>query len=81
MNYQTITLGLIQANPHRHERLRASRMLLPTMEAYARDLRSRHLDLIDQLQARQPHIDPRLIANRAMELAVAELESRLSSAD
>ena len=77
MQYKTIILELLQQRPQMHERLRQERMLLPTMERYARDLRTRHLEWKEQLMERQPDCEPSQIASEALEMALKELEDRL----
>jgi hypothetical protein len=77
MHYKTIILELLQQRPQMHERLRQERMLLPTMERYARELRTRHLEWKERLLERQPDSDQSQIASEAMEMALAELEDRL----
>jgi hypothetical protein len=81
MNYKTIVHELIQANPELHEQLRLTRQLLPTMEAYAIELRTRHRYWTDQLCGDTPLIYPHSVTDNAMELAVAELQNRLSLED
>jgi hypothetical protein len=77
MQYKTIILELLQQRPQMHERLRKERMLLPTMERYARELRTRHLEWKELLLERQPDSEPGQIASEALEIALKELEDRL----
>ena len=77
MQYKTIILELLQQRPQMHERLRQERLLLPTMERYAMELRTRHLEWKEQLMERQPDSEPGQIASEAMEMALKELEDRL----
>jgi hypothetical protein len=77
MQYKTIILELLQQRPQMHERLRQERMLLPTMERYARDLRTRHLEWKELLLEQQPESEPSQIASEALEMALKELEDRL----
>ena len=77
MQYKTIILELLQQRPQMHERLRQERMLLPTMERYAMDLRTRHLEWKEVLQERQPDSEPSQIASEALEMALKDLEDRL----
>jgi hypothetical protein len=77
MRYKTIILELLQQRPQMHERLRQERMLLPTMERYSRELRTRHLEWKELLMERQPDSEPSQIASEALEIALKELEDRL----
>jgi hypothetical protein len=77
MQYKTIILELLQQRPQMHERLRKERMLLPTLELYAVELRTRHLEWKELLLERQPGSEPSQIASEALEIALAELEDRL----
>ena len=42
MQYKTIILELLQQRPEMHDQLRKDRKLLPTMELYARELKTSH---------------------------------------
>jgi hypothetical protein len=77
MQYKTIILELLQQRPQMHERLRKDRMLMLTMERYARELRTRHLEWKELLLEQQPDSEPSQIANEALEMALKELEDRL----
>jgi hypothetical protein len=77
MQYKTIILELLQQRPQMHERLRQERLLLPTMERYARELRTRHLEWKELLLERQPDSESSQIASEALEIALKELEDRL----
>ena len=79
MHYKTIVLELIQDQPQLYEQLRTSKRLLPSMEAYAIDLRASHLAWQATLANQRPGSDPSLIASEAMELAIAELAKHLPS--
>ena len=81
MQYKTIALGLLTADPARDERLKASRLLTPTIHRLSAELKSRHLDWIDGLTRRSPTEDPERIRHQALELAIEELRARLSSSD
>jgi hypothetical protein len=81
MQYKTLTLGLIEARPALHRRLKRARKLLPTMEAHARELRAGHRTWNDTLTRLRPGDDPRFLANEALELALAELAERLAAED
>ena len=68
--YKTIALELIQQQPELYERLRSSRTLLSTMDAYAIELKASHEAWKEQLGQKNPGSDPSQIASEAMELAV-----------
>ena len=42
MQYKTIVLELLQQRPEMHDQLRRNRMLLPTLELYASELKTSH---------------------------------------
>lgn len=78
MLYKTIVLEMLQQRPQIYEQLRKQRMLLPTLERMASELKTRHKAWKQELQATRPGGDSQ-IASEAMELAVKELEDRLST--
>lgn len=77
--YKTIVLEMLQQMPEMHEQLRKDRKLLTTMESYARDLKSSHEAWKETLNQERPGSDPSQIASEAMEMALKELEDRLSA--
>lgn len=77
--YKTIVLELLQNRPQMHERLRKQRMLLPTMEFYASELKDLHEAWKHHLSETRPDSDQNQIASQAMELALKELEGYLPS--
>ena len=77
MQYKTIVLDLLQQNPELHEQLKSQRLLLPTMEQYAGELKESHETWKDRLFAEKPESDPSQIASEAFEIAIKELEDRL----
>jgi len=54
--------------------------MLPTMERYAAELKTRHEAWKECLSLAMPGSDPSQIASEALELALKELEDRLPSA-
>jgi hypothetical protein len=80
MQYKTITLELIQENPELYERLRSTKRLLPSMDAYAIDLKSLHDQWKERLSNKHPGSDPRQIASEALELAIQDLQALLPCA-
>jgi len=81
MRYKTIVLELLQQHPETHNQLRSKRMLLPTMELYARQLRTRHEAWMEHLSRTRPGSDRSQIASEALEIALKELENSLGSPD
>jgi hypothetical protein len=79
MQYKTITLELLQQRPEIHDQLRKDRKLLLTMELYARELKTNHEAWKETLSGQRPGSDQSQIASEAMEMALKELEDRLSS--
>lgn len=80
MQYKTIVLELLQQRPEIHEQLRKDRKLLQTMEQYARELKTSHEGWMHLLIPLRPGIDLTQIALEALEIAVKEMEDRLSGA-
>lgn len=79
MQYKTIIHGLLENRPKMHEHLRKKRLVLPTVNRLARQLRKRHLAWIDLLAEEQPEISAVQLASQALEYAVKELEKALPS--
>lgn len=80
MLYKTMVLELLQQRPQLHQRLRQEKMLLGTMEFYARELKALHEGWKHKLAETRPGSDPSQIASEALELALKELEGCLPSA-
>ena len=80
MQYKTIVLELLQQRPEMHEQLRKDRKLLPTMEIYAKELKTSHEAWKETLCQARPGSDQSQIASEALEMALKELEDRLPSA-
>jgi hypothetical protein len=79
MKYKTIVLELLQQDPALHNRLRASRTLLSTMDLQATALKRYHETWMDRLSQAKPDRDPSQIASEAMELALEDLRENLPS--
>ena len=77
MRYKTIVLELLQQHPETHNQLRSKRMLLPAMELYARQLRTRHEAWMEHLSRTRPGSDRSQIASEALEITLKELENSL----
>ncbi len=78
MMYKTICLGLLEQYPEIYDRLRQSRTLLPTLNRLAGELKARHQAWMQELRETRSGSDSQ-IASEAMELALSELEDRLSA--
>ena len=78
MTYKTICMELLEQRPEIYDRLRKSRTLLPTLNRMTGELKARHQTWKQELQATRPGSDSQ-IADEAMELAVQEMEDRLSA--
>jgi hypothetical protein len=78
MQYKTIIFHLLQQLPVL-QKLRNRRMLLPTLEYLAKDLKRSHEGWKDCLSAAMPGRDQDQIASEAMEIAVKEMEGFLHS--
>jgi hypothetical protein len=80
MQYKTIVLELLKQQTELHERLRKDRKLLPTLELYAKELRTSHLAWKEFLTDLRPGSSRSQVASAALEIALKELEDRLPSA-
>jgi len=76
--YKTICLGLLEQRPEMYDQLRQSRTLLPTLNRLASELKGRHQVWMQELRETRPGSDSQ-ISGEAMELAVQEMEDRLST--
>ncbi len=79
MHYKTIVLEFIQEHPTLHDRLRASRTLLSTVNLQAAALKRYHETWMDRLTQAKPDSDPGKIASQALELALEDLRENLPS--
>jgi hypothetical protein len=80
MQYKTIVLELLKERTEFHEQLRKERKLLPTLELYAKELRTSHQAWKELLTQMRPGSDQTQVASEALEIALKELEDRLPSA-
>ena len=80
MQYKSIIHDLLQQRPQMHDQLRKSRKLLPTLELYARELKTSHEGWKEMLSQLRPGSDKSQIASEALEIACKEMEDRLPSA-
>jgi hypothetical protein len=80
MQYMSMIHDLLQQRPQMKEQLRKSRKLLPTVETYAKELKTSHDAWKTMLLQLRPGSDQGQIASEALELALKEMEDRLPSA-
>ncbi len=80
MQYKSIIHDLLQQRPQMHDQLRKSRKLLPTLELYARELKTSHEAWKEMLLQLRPGSDKSQLASEALELALKEMEDRLPTA-
>ena len=73
MLYKTICLQMIQDRPEMYDRLISNRTLLPTLERFARQLRSSHQAWKERLLRAKPGSSDSQIASEALELALRQL--------
>ena len=78
MQYKTIILEILQQRTELHEQLRITRRLLPTVEAWAKELKDRHDAWKATLSQARPDSDPNQIASEALEMALSETETLFS---
>jgi hypothetical protein len=79
MLYKTMVLGILEQRPEIYEQLRSRRMLLPTAESYAAELKARHEAWKERL-SRTNRGSETQISSEALEIALQELQDRLPSA-
>jgi hypothetical protein len=79
MQYKTIIHELLQQRPQMCAELRKSRQLLPTLERYAKELKTSHEAWKQMLVQMRPGSDATQIAGEALEMALKEMEDHLSS--
>lgn len=79
MQYKTIALSLLEQHPTYYGELTRQRKLLPTMEHYARQLKTSHESWMYQLSQTKRGGDPTQIAGEALELALKDLQESLPS--
>ena len=79
MQYKTIVLELLQQRPQMLGELRKDRKLLPTVEMYARELKTSHEAWKEFLSGLRPGSDQSQIASEALEIALKGLEDCLPS--
>jgi chromosome segregation ATPase len=79
MQYKTIVHELLQQRPQMREQLRKSRRLLPTLEQYAKELKTSHEAWQEMLAQVRPGSNWNQIASEAFEIALKEMEDRLPS--
>lgn len=80
MQYKTICLQMIQDRPQMYDQLLKNRNLLPTLEHYATQLKTSHLDWQELLSQARPDSSAIQISSEALEIALQELEDSLPPA-
>jgi hypothetical protein len=78
MQYKRILLHLLERNPQMYEQMRRQRKMLPTLEYHARELKILHEAWMEILSQATPLSDETQIACEALELAIQDLQDRLS---
>ena len=71
--YKTIILELLKQRPEIHNQLQSNRMLLSTLDRYARELKANHKTWKDRLSQAKPRSDQSQIASEALEIALKDL--------
>jgi hypothetical protein len=75
--YKTILLELLHQNPTLWEQLRTTRKLMPTLNAYAAELKTKHQAWMETLRPTRPGSDPSQLSSEAMELAIEDVKGSL----
>lgn len=78
MQYKTIVLHLLEQNPQMYEQMRRQRKMLPTLEYHARELKTLHEAWKEIMSRAKPGSDESQIAAEALEMAIQDLQERLS---
>jgi hypothetical protein len=76
MPYTTIVLDLLQEHPEMYDRLRSRRLLAPTLERYAGELKRLHAAWMELLPSIRPESDKSQVSSEALELALENLRGR-----
>lgn len=79
MHYKTIVLELLQENPALHERLKAGRTLLATMERRAVELKRFHEARTEQLRQTKPQSAEEQTRSEALEIAIEDLRASIAA--
>lgn len=79
MLYKTILLELLQQHTTLYNQLRSKRILMPTLDQYARDLKTSHEAWTRCLRQAMPGRNQDQIKSEALEIALWEMESFLHS--
>jgi hypothetical protein len=74
MQYKTIVLELLSQHPQIQQQLVSRRTLLPVLERYARELKSKHEHWKARLGQALPGSNHYQIASEALEIALREME-------
>jgi hypothetical protein len=77
MQYKKIVLELLQQQPKIYHHLLSKRMLLPTLDRHAKELKTNHDHWKDRLCRARPGSNQDQIASEALEIALWELEHGL----
>ena len=80
MHYKTISLGLIEERPKFHQELSETRTMLATLNRYALELKASHEAWIETIARLRPDSGSQQIASEALEMAIRDLQERLTSA-
>jgi len=80
MQYKTIVLELLQQRPQMHSQLRKERKLLPTVETYARELKTSHEAWTQILSEAKPGSDQTQIVSETLEMALGDIKEHLATA-
>ena len=77
MHYKTIVLELLQQNPTIYNQLRTKRILMPSLDLYAKELKTSHEAWTHCLHQAMPGREQSQIASEALEIALWEMETFL----
>ncbi|MCA9129176.1 MAG: hypothetical protein KDB22_18940 [Planctomycetales bacterium] len=77
MPYKTIVLELLESQPALSEKLKASSSLLSTMEMIAIQLRTSHLQFVEQMHSQHPDASVETIRIQALEYQINQLQQHL----
>jgi hypothetical protein len=80
MQYKTMILEILQQRPQMYEALRHQRLLLPSLERLASQLKASHDLWKGRLAQSSPGSSPSQVASEALELALEELQASLPAA-
>jgi hypothetical protein len=77
--YKTMVLEPLKRDPVLHQQLKRDRIMLPSLDRYAQELKASHEAWKERLSQQRPESSESQVASEALELALKSLENHLSA--